>query len=101
MHVSVGTLDILCVGWTKNFDGSIGYDDSYLGFLFRYLKVLRLHAILHDAAGAAGAHSGKSPGNYYTIGRVTNSFLLGHLTGLFFCPNVKLFLPSIFNAVDY
>ena len=29
--------------------GTIGFGDSYLVFLFRHLKVFRLHAILHDA----------------------------------------------------
>ena len=44
------------------FGGTIGYGDSYLEFLFRHFKIFRLHAILHDAAGAVGARSGKGPG---------------------------------------
>ena len=44
------------------FGGTIGYGNSYLEFLFRHFKVFRLHAILHDAAGAVRAHSGKGPG---------------------------------------
>ena len=31
------------------FDGLIGYGSSYLDSVFRYSKVFRLHAILHDA----------------------------------------------------
>ena len=34
------------------FGGTIGYGDSYLDSVFRYSKVFRLHAILHDTAGA-------------------------------------------------
>ena len=34
------------------FGGLIGYGISYLDSVFRYSKVFRLHAILHDAAGA-------------------------------------------------
>ena len=34
------------------FGGLIGYGNSYLDSEFRYSKVFRLHAILHDAAGA-------------------------------------------------
>ena len=34
------------------FDGTIGYGISYSDSVFRYSKVFRLHAILHDAAGA-------------------------------------------------
>ena len=83
------------------FGGTIGYGDSYLEFFFRHFKVFRLHAILHDAAGAVRAHSGKGPGYCYMIGRGPNSCLLGHVTELLFCLNVKIFLPSIFNSVDF
>ena len=34
------------------FGGAIGYEDSRLDSVFRYSKIFRLHAILHDAAGA-------------------------------------------------
>ena len=83
------------------FGGTIGYGDSYLEFLFRHFKVVRLHAILHDAAGAVRALSGKRPGYCYMIGRGPNSSLLGHVTGLLFCLYLKLFLPSIFGSVDF
>ena len=82
------------------FGGTIGYGDSYLEFLFHF-KVFRLHATLHDAAGAVRAHSGKGPDYCYIIGRGPNSCLLGHVTGLLFCLYVKIFLPSIFNSVDF
>ena len=51
------------------FDGLIGYGNSCLDSVFRYSKVFRLNAILHDAAGAVRSHSGKSPGYCYMIGR--------------------------------
>ena len=81
--------------------GTIGYGDSYLDSVFRYSKVFRLHAILHDAAGAVRVHSGKGPGYCYMIGRGPNCCLLGHVTGLFFCLYVKIFLPSFFNLIDF
>ena len=37
------------------FSATIAYDDSYLEFFFRHFKIFRLHAILHDVAGAAWA----------------------------------------------
>ena len=83
------------------FGGLIGYGISYLASVFRNSKVFRLDAILHDAAGAVRAHSGKGPRYCYMIGRVPNSCLLGHVTGLLFCLDVKIFLPSIFNSVDF
>ena len=83
------------------FGGLIGFGNSSLDSVFRYSKVFRLHAILHDAAGAVPAQSGKGPGYCYMIGRGPHSCLLGHVTGLLFCLYVKLSLPSIFNSVDF
>ena len=85
----------------NKFGGSIGYGDSYLGTLFCHFKVFRLHAILHDAAGAVRAHNGKDLGYCYMIGRKPNSFSLGHVTGPLFCLYVKLFIPSIFSSVNF
>ena len=84
-----------------NFGGLIGYRNSCSDSVFRYSKVFRLHAILHDAAGAVRSHSGKGPGYCYMIGRGPNSCLLGHVTGLLLCLYVKPFLASIFNSVDF
>ena len=39
------------------FGGLIGYGNSYLDSVFRYSKVFKLHAKLHDAAGAVRTHS--------------------------------------------
>ena len=83
------------------FGGLIGYKNSCLDSVFRFSKVFRMDALLHDAAGAVRSNSGKCPGYGYFIGRGPNSCLLGHVTGLFFCLYVKLFLPSIFNSVDF
>ena len=51
------------------FAGTIGYGDSYLDSVFRYSKLFRQHAILHDAAGAVRLETGKGPGYCYLIGR--------------------------------
>ena len=83
------------------FGETIGYGNSYLELLFRQFKVFRLHATLHDAGGAVRAYSGKGPGYCYIIGRGPKSCLLGHVTGFLFCLHVKIFLPSIFNSVDF
>ena len=83
------------------FGGLIGYGNSCLDSVFRYSKVFRLHAILHDAAGAVQSHSSKGLGYCYMIGGGPNSCFLGHLTGLLFCLYVKIFLPSIFNSVNF
>ena len=83
------------------FAGMIGYRNSYLDSVFRYSKVFRLHAILHDAAGAVRLQTGKGPGYCYMTGRGVNCCLLGHVTGLLFSLYVKIFRPSIFNLFDF
>ena len=40
-------------------------------------------------------------GYCYMIARGPYSCLLGHVAGLLFCLFVKMFLPSIFNSVDF
>ena len=89
------------MGQKYQYGGIIGYGDSYLDPLFRYSKVFRLHAILHDAAGAVRTQSGKGPGYCYMIGRGPNSCFVDHVTGLLFLIYLKVFLPSIFNSVDF
>ena len=58
------------------FNGIFGCGDSYLEYLFRNFKIFTQHAMLHDAAGAVRAHSGKDPGYCYMIGREPNSYVL-------------------------
>ena len=81
--------------------GIIGYGNSSLDSVVRYSKVFRLHALLHDTAGAVRAHSGRKPGYCYMIGRGPNCCLLADMTDLLFFPYVKIFLPSIFIAIDF
>ena len=67
------------------FGGLLGYENSYLDSVFRYSKVFRLQAILHDAAGAVRSHSGKGPGYCYMVGRGRNSCLVTRLEYSFAC----------------
>ena len=94
-------LSLLEMDQKLKFGGLIAYGNSYMVSVFRYSKVFRLHALLHDAAGAVEAHSDKGPGYCYIIGRGPNSRVLDHVTELLFCLHVKIFLPSMFNSVDF
>ena len=83
------------------FGGLIGYGNFYLDSILFQSKVFRLHAILHDAAGAVRSHSGKKPGYCYMIRQGPSSCLLIHVTGLLICLYVRIFVPSIFTSVDF
>ena len=80
--------------------GRIGYGESCLDAVFRYFKVFRLQAILHDANGAVRLQTGKGPGYCCMVGRGPNCCLLGHVTGLLFCILGKKFLHFIFDLLD-
>ena len=75
--------------------------DSFTVSKNSFSKVFRLHAVLHDAAGAVHLHNGRGPRYCYMIGRGPNSCLLGHVTGLLYCLYLKLFVASIFILVDF
>ena len=61
------------------FGGLIGCGNSCLDSVFRYWKIIRQHAILHDAAGAVRTHGAKGPSYCYMIGRGPNFYLLVHV----------------------
>ena len=95
------TISLREVDQSFTLHATIGYVVSYLEFLVRHFKVTRLHVIPHYAAGALRAHSDKAPDYCYMIGRGPKSCLRGHVTGLFFCVYVKLFLFIIFECVVF
>ena len=80
--------------------GLIGYGNSFLVFFFATLKVFRLHAILHDSAGAVKATTNKGPGYCYMLTNFPSSCFLGHLTGLIFCVFIKFYHPQFFKMLD-
>ena len=80
--------------------GLIGYGNSFLDFFFARLKVFRLHAILHDSAGAVKATTNKGPGYCYMLPNFPSSCFLGHLTGLIFCVFIKFYHTQIFKMLD-
>ena len=81
--------------------GEFGYGHSYLDSVFRYSKVFRLHAIIHDATGAVGLKTSKGPGYCYIICRAPNCCLLGHVSGLSLCLYIKILSNLYFNLIDF
>ena len=70
-------------------------------FYFVSSKFFKPHAILHDAAETVRSDVGEEPSYCYMVGKESNSCLRGHVTGLLFCLDVKLFLLSVFNSGDF
>ena len=66
----LGPNNIVTGGGPKNFYvGKLSYGLLYWDSAFRYSKVIRRQALLHDAAGAVGSQTGKRPGYCYMINR--------------------------------
>ena len=82
------------------FGGLIGYGNSCMDYFFANSKTLRLHAILHDAAGSVNSTTYKGPGYCYVLPRFPSSCFLGHVTGLIFCLYVKIFASSVYALFD-
>ena len=100
-----------CKKWDRNIysdeidqkfphEGRIGYGNSLLYFFFARSKIFRLHAILHDSAGAVKTTTDEGPGYCYMIPQFPSSCLLGHITGLFFCLYIKVHHHHIFKILD-
>ena len=84
----------------RPYGGLIGIDNSALDKYFKSFKILRLHAILHDASGFVYEYSEKGPGYSYVLPcSVTNEYL-GYVTGIAFCLYVKSFKNSLFNLLE-
>ena len=80
--------------------GLNGYGNSILDFLLARSKRFRLHAILHDSAGAVKATTNQGPVFCYMLPQFLSSCLLGHITGLFFCIFIRICHPHLFKMLD-
>ena len=84
----------------RPYAGLIDIDNSSLDQYFKNLKILRLHAILHDASGFVSEHREKGPGYSYVLPcPVTNEYL-GHVTGIAFCLYVKFFKNNLLSVLE-
>ena len=83
----------------RPYGGTIGIDNSSLDNYLKFSKVLRLHAILHDAAGFVKEYSGKGPGYGYTVYSPLSWCIIGHLSGVLFCIAAKLINRRFFNLL--
>ena len=84
----------------RPYGGLIGIDDSSLDKYLKDSKILRLHAILHDAAGFVDEVYNTGPTYCYILPWKCNSSLIGHLSGITFCLFVKLTRPELYQLLE-
>ena len=82
------------------YGGLTGIDDSSLDKYLKDSKILRLHAILLDAAGFVDEIYNTGRTYCYMLPRRCNSSLIGHLSGITFCLFVKLIRPELYHLLE-
>ena len=84
----------------RPYGGLIGIDNSSLDSYLNNSKILRLHAILHDAGGFIQELYTEGPGYSYMLPWKLNSCFTGHLTGILFCLYIKVFHSKIYHLLE-
>ena len=84
----------------RPYGGLIGIDNSSMDRFLKDSKILRLHAILHDATGYIQEYYKQGPGYAYMLPCDINSPFAGHITGISFCWYRKLFKPITFHLSE-
>ena len=84
----------------RTYGGLINLDNSTLDKYFKSYRILRLHAILHDASAFALEHIAKGP-IYSCIlpWPVTNEYH-GRVAGIALCLYVKFFKKNLFSLLE-
>ena len=81
----------------RPYGGLIGIDNSSLDKYLKNSKILRLHAILHDAADKFYQ---QGPTYCYMLPWNCYNSLLGHLSGITFCLFIKLKKPEVYHLLE-
>ena len=84
----------------RPYGGLIGIDNSSLDHQLKSFKVLRLHAVLHDAGVFIYERYKQGPGYSYMLPWKSSNCFSGHLSGILFCLYIKIFHPSIFHLLE-
>ena len=98
------TIDLHKVNSKAPFEGNIGPGDSSLQDLLKVLKILRMHAIFHDAHGYMRTENSIGPGYVYTLTDkmlFRNKMLLGHFSGILYWTFVKFFNSEYFEKFRF
>ena len=94
------TVDTRYIDTNYPHGGKIGIGNSSLDRVFRFSKLLRLHAAFHDAFGLMKSLYNVGPGYCYAArGSLPNMCFLGHITGLFYWIKMYFLHKELFAGV--
>ena len=83
----------------RPYGGLLGIDNSSLDKYLKNCKILRLHAILRNAARFIHKIYQQVPTYCYMLPRYCNNSLLGHLSGIAFCLFIKLKKSELYHLL--
>ena len=94
-------VDVNAVDKLAPYGGLIGPGDSALHEYLKDSKVLRVHAIFHDAYGFMKEKYKTGPGYMYMISNFPSHFLLGHISGIIHWTAFKVLLSDTFQKMPF
>ena len=83
------------------FGGLIGPGNSQLDTYLKFSKIIRVHAIFHDAYGFMKLQFGIGSGYVYTFPNAPNHFLLGHISGVLYWTTFQIVNPNLFEQLPF
>ena len=98
------TIDLLEVNSKAPFGGKIGAGDSLLHKYLNFSKILRLHAIFHDAYGFIRSNENVGPCYVFTTTiekYFRNSMLLGHMPDILYSTLMEFFDSQRFDNFPF
>ena len=84
----------------RPYGGLIGIENSSLDKYLSDSKILRMHAVLQDAAGFVQEVYNTGPTYCYVLPWNCNSSLIARLSGLTFCLYIKLRKPKLYHLLE-
>jgi hypothetical protein len=80
--------------------GKIGIGNSWLNMFFKHSKILRLHAVFHDAFGVMKTEYNIGPGYCYAaLNKRPNICFMGHGTGIGFWLYMFIFHRALYKLI--
>ena len=95
------TCNLTEINESAPYGGLIGPGNSILHNYCKNSKLLRVHAIFHDAYGFMKSSYNIGPGYVYVLPNLPNHFLFGHLSGLLFWLIVKFQSSELFDQLPF
>ena len=83
------------------YGGIIGPGNSCLNNYLYFSKIIRVHAIFHDAFGFMKTTYDTGPGYIYMLPNLPNHFLLGHISGIAYWSFVKIVNSNLFDKLPF